>query len=134
MNTYLKINDDDTKKMQLGIFVSQLIDKGYTTIVAGYEGSGDSGGVEYICASKDDFNTVYESASSWEPYGDDIRDEEGAGSVEDIIDSLTGNIEDWWNNDGGYGVIVIDLKTANYKINNNVRYMHTEEYEHDGKI
>ena len=43
-------------------------------------------------------------------------------------------IEDWWNNDGGYGSMLLNLETMEFKINNNVRYTDVEEYSHDGSV
>lgn len=112
----------------------RLIEEGYKTIVAGYEGSGDSGGIEYISASENDPETAKNEASYWDQYGDDIRNREESGIVENIIDNLTGDIEDWWNNDGGYGIVIIDLLKNNYAIFNNVRYTQTNYYEHEGNV
>ena len=81
-HAYLKTVDNDNKALNLGLFATQLMEEGYLTIVAGYEGSGDSGGIEYICASKEDFDTANEEADSWDPYEDDIRNREGCGIVE----------------------------------------------------
>jgi hypothetical protein len=43
-------------------------------------------------------------------------------------------MEDWWNNDGGYGIMVIRLKDLKYKINNNINILNVEEYNHNGEI
>jgi hypothetical protein len=52
--------------------------------------------------------------------------------LEDHIYGILNTIEDWWNNDGGYGTILIRLKDLKYKINNNVYYTQTELYNHEG--
>ena len=54
--------------------------------------------------------------------------------LEDYIYGILDTIEDWWNNDGGYGTILIRLKDLKYKIDNNVYYTQTEHYSHEGKF
>lgn len=112
-------------------------DKGYKCIVAGYEGSGDSGGIEYIHATKDDFQTACDIADSWNYQGnrasiDEVTDE--VSFVESTIVFLLDDIEDWYNNDGGFGTVVMDIINNRYLINNNVRYTNHENFQHDGKI
>ena len=49
---------------------------------------------------------------------------------ETILDS----IEDWWNNEGGYGDILIKVPSGEYVVNNNVRIMEIEEFTHEGNL
>ena len=43
-------------------------------------------------------------------------------------------IEDWWNNEGGYGDLLIKVPSGEYIVNNNVRIMNVEEYNHHGNL
>ena len=54
--------------------------------------------------------------------------------LEDLFYRELNTIEDWWNNDGGYGSMILNLQTMEFKINNNVRYTSTEGYAHDGFV
>ena len=115
----------------------QLADLGVTGIKIHYDGSGDSGAIEEInyttdpCASPDD---VDENVESW-----------GGTSLSEISDGayekfktfgyrLLNNVEDWYNNEGGYGDICICVPSGKYIINNNVRIMNTEFYLHEGNL
>jgi hypothetical protein len=57
---------------------------------------------------------------------------------DDLIDfaneKLLNDIEDWWNNDGGYGVILIKIPSGQYEIHNTIYITDTEEFEHDGDL
>lgn len=95
-------------------------DNGIETIKVSYSGGGDSGAIdEYIYYDKN---------------------KKTVGSVELINDleeycyKITNNIEDWWNNDGGDGIITINLLNGSYEIENNIRYYEYEKYEHSGEI
>ena len=43
-------------------------------------------------------------------------------------------IEDWWNNEGGYGTLLVDLEEGSYEIEVNIRITDTEYYSHSGKV
>jgi hypothetical protein len=43
-------------------------------------------------------------------------------------------IEDWYNNEGGYGSISIDLDEFTYSIENNIRVTEVEMYNHNGTL
>jgi hypothetical protein len=44
------------------------------------------------------------------------------------------DIEDWYNNDGGYGTVTINLNDFTYSIENNVRITDVETYNHEGEL
>ena len=49
-------------------------------------------------------------------------------------DVLLNNLEDWWNNDGGFGDLCICIPSGQYSIYNHIRYYDTEDYMHDGNL
>ena len=55
--------------------------------------------------------------------------------IEDFAnDKILGDIEDWWNNDGGYGVLSILVPSGKYRIDNSVYITNTEHYTHAGNL
>jgi hypothetical protein len=47
---------------------------------------------------------------------------------------LLNDIEDWWNNDGGFGHVNIDVEEGTYEIQNSIRVTDYEEYNHTGNL
>ena len=100
-------------------------DNGYRYIIITYEGSGDSGAIEEVYMS----NTL-----------DDITDQTLITDPDkDCIESwaytaILGEISDWYNNDGGYGTIVIDVDDCTYTVENNIRYMEIQTETHTGQV
>ena len=116
-----------------------LKDKGYKCIVAGFEGSSDSGAIEYIHATEESFEDSLEYADSWE-YGGistslaDLIPDARHKFIEDKCYELINNVENWWDNDGGWGCLVIDVINNKYHIITNIRITNHETFEHNGKI
>lgn len=114
--------------------VMDLRDKGVEFIKVEYAGGGDSGAIE----STFFYNKSVEKLM-WED--DNLYHYEFShfnfalsALLEDYIYGILNTIEDWWNNDGGYGSILIRLKDLKYKINNNIYYTQTESYSHEGEF
>jgi hypothetical protein len=58
-----------------------------------------------------------------------------ADALSNFADSvLLNEIEDWWNNEGGYGTLCIMVPSGKYIINNHIRITDTEDYFHDGDL
>ena len=53
---------------------------------------------------------------------------------EEFAYKLLDDIEDWWNNEGGFGDLCICVPSGKYVINNHVRITETEDYFHDGSL
>ena len=57
---------------------------------------------------------------------------------DDLIDfaneKILNDLEDWWNNDGGYGVMIIKIPSGEYEIANTIYITDTEEFGHDGDL
>lgn len=101
-------------------FLISLQMKGVGFIVIDFDGAGDSGELSNI-DFQDENRRVY--------YSDEIVDEDYQ-KVEDVFYSLFDNIlGDWYNNDGGYGSVSIELSEASYSIDANYRTVETQYYE-----
>ena len=122
----------------------QLADLGVTGIQISYEGSGDSGCIDEVLYTTDKLPENLEDAfdkirslNSWQEDAKYLRNlDSGLSSdiesfaEEKILDS----IEDWWNNDGGYGTMCILVPSGKYQVENNIRITEVETFEHDGSL
>lgn len=129
--------------MMTGLLI-ELADLGVTGIQIYYEGSGDSGCIDEVLYTTDKLPENEEDAfdkirslNSWQEDAKYLRNlDSGLSSdiesfaEEKILDS----IEDWWNNDGGYGTLCILVPSGKYDIMNNVRITEVETYEHVGNL
>ena len=126
--------------MELGL-------EGFTALHIYYEGSGDSGGIEYIEYTKESTKDCqdahdYEKLNWHGGYRDDHYEYDifKPGSriyelVEDIaVDKVLNEQEDWWNNDGGFGSMYIDIPSGRFLVENNVRYTSVNTYTDEGNI
>ena len=121
-----------------------------TGIQVYYSGGGDSGSIENIMYTTgkldEDDNLAFDqldelsrwpSGNAGMPSARDLNElDSGLFSLVDDFASNTilDNIEDWWNNDGGYGTLLIIVPSGEYQVRNNVYVTHTENYLHDGKL
>jgi len=118
----------------------KLADLGVTGIKIFYSGSGDSGDIDDVVYTTTKEVTFYD-IMNLSNYGQEntlylatldgeLRD--------DLIDfaneKILNNLEDWWNNDGGYGVMLIKIPSGEYEINNTIYVTDTEEFEHEGDL
>ena len=118
----------------------KLADLGVTGIKIFYSGSGDSGDIDDVVYTTTKEVTFYD-IMNLSNYGQEntlylatldgeLRD--------DLIDfaneKILNDIEDWWNNDGGYGVMLIKIPSGEYEINNTIYVTDTEEFAHDGDL
>jgi hypothetical protein len=123
----------------------QLADRGVTGIRVEYSGGGDSGAIDSIVYTTQtldkDEEAAFEYISELSTYGSDaapnLKDLDSGiySDIEDFAqDKILDDIEDWWNDSGGYGVLFILVPSGKYKINNNIYINHTEEYTHEGNL
>jgi hypothetical protein len=117
----------------------KLADLGVTGIKIFYSGSGDSGDIDDVVYTTTKEVSLYD-IMNLSNYGEGIlylADLDGE-LRDDLIDfaneKLLNDIEDWWNNDGGYGVILIKIPSGQYEIHNTIYITDTEEFEHDGDL
>ena len=117
----------------------QLADLGVTGIKIFYSGGGDSGDIDDVVytttkeASFDDINTLTnygENALYLTNLDHDLKDDITAFADQKILNE----IEDWWNNDGGYGAMLIKIPSGQYEINNIIYVTDTEDFYHDGDL
>ena len=122
----------------------QLADLGVTGIQIYYEGSGDSGCIDEVLYTTDKLPENLEDAfdkirslNSWDEEAKYLRNlDSGLSSdiesfaEEKILDS----IEDWWNNEGGYGTMCILVPSGKYDVMNNIRITEIETFEHVGNL
>jgi len=117
----------------------QLADLGVTGIKIIYSGGGDSGAIDDIIYTTEKV-TNFEDLEYLDQYSENVlnlRDLSTSfySDIEDFAtEKLLDNIEDWWNNEGGYGTVLIAIPSGNYKINNNIYISNTEEFTHNGNL
>jgi hypothetical protein len=112
-----------------------LVSHGIKKVVVYYEGSGDSGAIEYVNATQDPY-IDYDTLENWDNdylLGDiDIT---LSNLIADYCqEMLLNDIEDWWNDEGGRGYVHIDVELGTYTINNSIRVADWEEYTHEGNL
>jgi hypothetical protein len=120
---------------QLMEVLIQLADQGVTGIKVHYDGGGDSGAIESIRITTDP-DVDFDDLQSWEG-GTDLNDynSELYSLLEDYCqEMLLNDIEDWWNNDGGFGYVNIDVEEGTYEIQNSIRVTDYEEFNHYGNL
>ena len=86
-----------------------------------FSGGGDDGAIDEI--------TYYDHADIGMFRGFITNEEESI--LEDHVHELLTKISDWWNNDGGYGVLTLTVNDGSYIINNNLeqKTYDTENWE-----
>jgi hypothetical protein len=117
----------------------QLADLGVTGIKVIYSGGGDSGAIDDIIYTTEEV-TFLEDLENLDQYSENVlnlRDLSTSlySNMEDFATSqILDNVEDWWNNEGGYGTVLITIPSGNYTINNNIYITETETYIHHGNL
>jgi hypothetical protein len=112
----------------------KLADADVRQIYVGYEGGGDSGFIEEIFVRKDvlgDDEIEYHDDflnNGWKNMKD-FFDHEMVTELEQFCyNHILDVIEDWVNNDGGYGFLLINVPSGKVYNENNVRYYQTEKF------
>ena len=108
----------------------KLADLGVTAIRISYSGGGDDGSIDEVLATKDnadDFDDIYSL-----DFFEEIDSENRTVIADWCNEKLLNEIENWWDNEGGYGYLYIKIPSGEYKIENNIQYIET--YNHSGKI
>jgi len=112
----------------------QMADLGITGLYIYYSGGGDSGAIEYIEYTTEpvnDFNEInYQNRQNLKDVGRDIYQ-----NIEDFAsEKILSDIEDWWNDDGGFGDMYIKIPSGEYQIHNTINYTRTESFGHSGNL
>lgn len=141
------------KRINRGItlksFGAFLVDRGFTHVLVGYEGSGDSGECYTAEGYKDkefaEINNQWGLSENFSPYGGkDITDgknrqaelrelfdtykklnpEAEFGKDDNHLEYVLSNMinYDWYNNEGGQGTVIWDLKKERVKVEGQQNY------------
>ena len=99
--------DDELERVA---FISSLKNMGITELVGEYDGSGDSGSIEHVYCEDEDANTI------------DVDDVILSKVEEMLYEVLSNNYEyDWYNNDGGYGTVRINIEEKTWNVDGAIR-------------
>jgi hypothetical protein len=104
--------------------ILELKDLGVDRVAIQYSGSGDSGDIDDVTY----YNKAGEVVEIEEKY------EEVHEKVKDYALIILNDIEDWWNNEGGYGVLNMFISQNTYSIENHIYITETEDYFHEGDL
>jgi hypothetical protein len=97
-------------ELEEAAFVSSLKNMGITELVGEYDGSGDSGSIEHVYCEDEDGNTI------------DVDDDILSKIEEMLYEVLSNDYQyDWYNNDGGYGTVRINIEDKTWKVDGAVR-------------
>ena len=105
----------------------RLRDLGIVSIYAEFSGGGDDGAIDNINYHLADDTISNDFAGANEELNSDVDD-----YCYTLIQG--GKIEDWYNNDGGYGTLSINTKTGEYEIEVNIEYRSYTTCNHEGNI
>ena len=103
--------------IKLSALISRLRDEGVTHVEINYSGSGDSGSVEDVYITKGNSSKDYNQEEADRLHA--IFDAE----LQDLGYHILENHYswDWYNNEGGYGSVGINVATSDISINGYVR-------------
>jgi hypothetical protein len=126
-------------EVELTSLLFKLADLGVTGIKVKYDGGGDSGAIEWIGYTTEKCDTpedVCDNVNDWETDSNLAQLDSSAFSlIENFAEeTILNDIEDWWNNEGGFGTLCICVPSGKYIINNSIRITETEDYFHDGSL
>jgi hypothetical protein len=124
---------------ELTAVLIRLADAGVTGVKIIYDGAGDSGSIESVVYTAEPCETPEDIDDTVDGYHYESNlaniDMNAADALSNFADSvLLNEIEDWWNNEGGYGTLCIMVPSGKYIINNHIRITDTEDYFHDGDL
>jgi hypothetical protein len=129
------------EELSLRESLNKINEFGYTYIRVNYNGAGDSGDIDRPDFYKTKNEALVERIEDldWKLHHEEQRKrhEQCSSYMKPIIkqiDSLLNGIEDWWNNDGGFGHIIINTENGDYAIENNINIVDQETYDHKGTI
>lgn len=122
--------------------ITLLVEEGIGYIHVEYMGGGDDGAIENITYI---LNTCEKTQDIWNeaeippgiPGTCGIVDKPSKLNemiIEDLAYTHLNTIEDWWNNDGGYGGLIIEIPSLQFKNQNIIEYRQSETYMHDGTL
>ena len=127
------------KELELTSLLFKLADLGITGIKVNYNGGGDSGAIERIGYTKSNCTTPEEVDDEIDVWDDGMNlatlDLGAYRLIENFAqEKILDDIEDWWNDEGGFGDLCICVPSGKYIINNHINITETEDYFHDGDL
>jgi hypothetical protein len=103
----MSVFDDELERVA---FISSLKNLGITELVGEYDGSGDSGSIESVYCEDKDGNTI------------SIESEVESKVEEMLYNVLSDDYQyDWYNNDGGYGTVRINIEEKTWNVDGAIR-------------
>jgi hypothetical protein len=97
-------------ELEEAAFVSSLKNMGITELVGEYRGGGDSGSIETIYCEDEDGSII------------SIESDVESKVEEMLYEVLSDNYDyAWYNNDGGYGTVRINIEDKTWKVDGIVR-------------
>ena len=126
-------------ELELTSLLFKLADIGITGIKVHYDGGGDSGAIEQIGYTTEKCDTPRDIDDEIDVWDNDMSlaalDSGLYSLVEEFSEhKILNDIEDWWNNEGGFGDLCICVPSGKYIINNSVRITETEDFFHNGSL
>jgi hypothetical protein len=126
-------------ELELTSLLFQLADLNVTGVKVKYDGAGDSGAIEWIGYTTEKCDTPEDVNDNVEDWDNDTNlatlDSSAYALIEDFAqEKLLNDVEDWWNNEGGFGSLCICVPSGKYIINNHIRVTETEDFFHDGDL
>jgi hypothetical protein len=126
-------------ELELTSLLFRLADYGITGVKVKYDGGGDSGAIEWIGYTKKPCETPEDVNDNIEDWENDWLlakiSADAHNAIEEFAqEKLLDDIEDWWNNEGGWGELCICVPSGKYIINNHIRITESEDYFHDGNL
>ncbi len=110
-------------KMSTVAVLAKLKDMNVEKVEVVYDGSGDSGSIEEVAYT--------------DSKGDSVMGvpQEVTDHIENLCyDYLLEQVGDWVNDDGGHGVVAIDVNEGSYEIRSHIREMIVHSSTYDGNI
>ena len=126
-------------ELELTSLLFQLADIGVTGIKVKYDGGGDSGSIEWIGFTKKPCETPEDVDDNMEDWDAESNLADLDSGLYALIESFAegtslNDIEDWWNNEGGWGELCICVPSGKYIVNNHIRITESEDYTHEGSL
>lgn len=128
--------------------INKLVENGTYLIGCQYSGGGDSGCIENIFCINN--KTDKDIADAWLGFfrtgnigdltpwdhveSEDELTKDESYQMETLFYRHLNNIEDWWNNDGGQGFMVMEIPSCEFRNNNQTQYTDTEHFDHKGSF
>lgn len=117
----------DKDKIIISNLLFALKDHGVDTIQISYSGGGDSGAIDEFKFLKRIGAKGYEK-----PNVPAVICSKAKSILEDYVYDHLETVDNWYNDEGGYGTYTLDLNTLEYDIDNNVNYIKTYQDSGNG--